>query len=93
MMLAFLSFAHLPDTHIMNAIKNAGSIVVAITTVIVLFSAGIIDWRTGLIMGAGTGIGGYIGARGSQRLSSHWLRIIVIVLGFGAVFYLARVQY
>lgn len=93
MMLAFLSFAHLHDTHVMNALKNAGSIVVAITTVIFLFSAGIIDWRIGLIMGAGTAIGGYIGARGSQRLSSHWLRIIVIVLGFSAVFYLARVQY
>ncbi len=52
-----------------------------------------IDWRIGLVMGTGTAIGGYYGARGSQRLSSHWLRIIVIILGFGAVFYLARVQY
>ncbi len=93
MMLAFLSFAHLPDIHMMNAMKNVGATCVSGAALVCLWSSGLIDWRVGLVAGIGAIIGGYAGARFSQRLSSHWLRIIVIVIGCSAVVYLALQKY
>lgn len=93
MMLAFLSFAHLPDIHVMNAMKNVGSTFVSGTSLLCLYSTGLIDWKVGGITAAGAVIGGYGGARGSQRISSHWLRILVICLGVGAVIYLGFIRH
>lgn len=93
MMLAFLSFAKLSDTHMMNAMKNVGAAFVSATSFVCLVGTGLIDWRVGLITGAGAVIGGYSGARLGQRLSSHWLRIMVIVVGLSAVVYLGLQQY
>ena len=92
-MLAFLGFTKLSDTHIMNAIKNIGATFVSVTALVCLYSTGLVDWRVGAIMAAGGIIGGYAGARASQRLSSHWLRIVVIIIGLGAVVYLALQRY
>lgn len=89
MMLAFLSFAKLTDTHMMNAMKNIGVTAISLTSLLLLFSTGLINWRVGGIMAVGTAVGGYVGARGSQRISSHWLRIVVISIGLSAVVYLA----
>lgn len=92
-MLAFLGFTSLPDTHMMNAMKNVSAVFVSGTTMIVLYGTGIIDWRIGLIMGAGSAVGGYTGARGAQKVSSHWLRICIIVIGLASVAYLAQRTY
>lgn len=92
-MLAFLSFTKLPDVHIMNVIKNIGATCVSATSVVCLYSAGLIDWRIGTIMATGSIIGGYSGARLSQRMSSHWLRIAVIVIGLSAAVYLLLQEY
>lgn len=93
MMLAFLGMTNLHDTHMMNAMKNVSAVFVSGISVICLFSAHLIDWHFGLIMAAGTVTGGYVGARSAQKLSSHWLRIIVIVVGVGAVVYLGFKEY
>jgi uncharacterized membrane protein YfcA len=92
-MLAFLGFTNLPDTHMMNAMKNVSAIFVSGTAVVCLYSAHMIDWRAGLVMGTGSAIGGYVGARGAQRVSSHWLRIAIITIGLCAVVYLGFKQY
>jgi len=93
MMLAFLGFTNLPDTHMMNGMKNVAATFVATTSLICLFSSGLIHWRTGIVMGTGSAIGGYIGARQAQRLSTQRLRIVVIALGIAAVLYLGLQQY
>lgn len=93
MMLAFLSFAKLSDTHMMNAMKNVGATFISATSLVCLYSTHLIDWRVGGITGLGAVVGGYSGSRLSQRLSSHWLRIFVIVIGLGAVAYLALRRY
>lgn len=93
LMLAFLSFTHMPDIHMMNAMKNVGGTAVGFTVVISLYSSGLIDWKIGLIAAAGAVVGGYYGAHYSQKISSHWLRIIVMVIGFGAVIYLSLKRY
>lgn len=93
MMLAFLSFAHLPDLHMINGMKNVAATFMSATSLACLFSAHLIDWRVGGIMAVGAVIGGYGGARISQKLSSHWLRIGVISIGVVAVAYLALQRY
>jgi uncharacterized membrane protein YfcA len=92
-LLAFLGFTNLPDTHMMNAMKNVSAVFVAGTTIICLSGTGLINWRIGLVMAAGSAVGGYTGARFAQRLSSHWLRVCVIIIGMAAVVYLGLREY
>lgn len=92
-LLGFLGFTSLPDTHTMNALKNVAAIFVSSTTILCLYGTHLIDWRIGLIMASGSTLGGYLGARGALKVSSHLLRMIVIAIGLGAVVYLGLRQY
>lgn len=93
MMLAFLGFTDLPDTHMMNGMKNIAATFVAATSIVCLLSSGFIQWRTGLVMAVGSTVGGYIGARFAQKLSGPHLRVAIIIIGMLAVAYLALRQY
>jgi uncharacterized membrane protein YfcA len=92
-MLAFLGLTNLPDTHMMNGMKNVAATFVATTSIICLYSSGLIHWRTGLVMAAGSTIGGYAGSRYAQRFSNQRLRYVIIGIGLVAVAYLALRQY
>jgi len=93
MMLAFLGFTNLPDTHMMNGMKNVAATFVAATSIVCLYGSGYIHWRTGLVMAIGSTIGGYVGARFAQKISGPHLRVGIIVIGMLAVVYLALRQY
>lgn len=88
-MLAFLSFTKLHDMHQINGLKNLAGVSIASVSIACLFSTHLINWPLGLAMAAGNGLGGYAGARLSQRFSSHFIRVIVIIIGFSAAAYLA----
>lgn len=92
-LLGFLGFTSLPDTHMMNAMKNVAAVFVSSTTIICLSGTQLIDWHTGLIMAAGSTVGGYVGASSAQKVSSHWLRVIIIGIGLAAVVYLGLREY
>lgn len=92
-MLAFLGFTNLRDVHKMNALKNLAASAMAIVSIVCLFSAHLIDWRHGLIMGVGTAIGGYFGSRLAQRVPSHTIRVVVISIGLLTASYLFLRQY
>lgn len=93
-MLAFLSFTHLHDhIHRMNALKNITAIFISATTITFLLGSHLIDWHHGLVMACGTLIGGYLGARGIQKVSSHAIRVIVIVVGIITAAYLGLRNY
>jgi len=93
-MLAFLGFTHLYEhIHRMNALKNIITICLSSTSIVVLYSSHLIDWRHGLVMATGNLIGGYSGARFSQRFSTHAIRIVVIAIGMSAAAYLALRSY
>ena len=93
MMLAFLGLTNLPDAHMMNSMKNVAATSVSATSIICLYSAHLIQWRIGLIMAVGSVLGGYFGARGAQKVSSHALRIAIIIIGMAAVISLGIRQY
>lgn len=92
-MLAFLGFTNLHDVHKMNALKNLAASTMAVVSIGCLFSARLIDWRHGLVMAVGTGIGGYCGARLAQRIPSHTVRLAVITIGLITATYLFLRQY
>lgn len=87
-MLALLSFTKLRDLHQINGLKNLGAVGLAGAALAVLFNSGLIDWHHGLVMAAGSIVGGYSGANLAQRFSSHAIRIAVITIGFATAIYL-----
>lgn len=93
-MLSFLGFTRLHDhIHRMNALKNISVIFLTFTSLACLAGSHLIDWRHGLVMAGGNLVGGYFGAVWTQKISSHVLRIIVIVIGLGAAIYLGLRSY
>ncbi len=88
-MLAFLGFTNLHDVHKMNAIKNLSAIVIAGVTILYLFNSGLINWHYGLVMGAGTAVGGYYSSVITQRFSTHAIRATVIIFGLTTAGYMA----
>jgi uncharacterized membrane protein YfcA len=92
-MLAFLGFTQLTEIHRMNAFKNLLMIVISITVLANLATSGLVDWQHGAWMGAGSLIGGFIGAKLAQRIPSHAVRITVIVIGLTAAIYLVLRNY
>lgn len=92
-MLAFLGFTKVHEIHRMTALKNMILFSVAFTNFLILAGTHFIDWHRGLPMAAGTTVGGYIGARGAQRVPSHAVRAVVILIGIVAVGYLGITTY
>lgn len=92
-MLAFLGFTKLHEIHRMNGLKNLASTCIALTSLICLYSTGLIDWRLGLVMAAGSMVGGYYGSVLAQKIPSHVVRIIVIITGVSTALYLGLRTY
>jgi uncharacterized membrane protein YfcA len=93
LMLAFLSFTPYHEIHQMNGLKNLAGISICIAALLCLAGEHLVYWPFAISMGAGTLVGGYGGARYSQRVSSHILRIAVIAIGLCAAAYLALRAY
>lgn len=89
MMMAFLGMGRIHEIHMLNAMKNIAGTLIAVITLVVMGTAGYIDWHFAVVMGIGSAIGGIVGARMAKRVSSHWLRIIVVVIGLVSAAYLA----
>jgi uncharacterized membrane protein YfcA len=92
-MLAFLGFTSMHEVHRMNALKNVAAAGIALASIACLLTAGLIEWHSGLVMAAGNGVGGYVGAKLAQRISSHALRLVVILIGLVTAGYLAYRSY
>lgn len=92
-MLGLLGLTNMPDTHMINAMKNVAAIFVSAATIICLYSTHLIHWRMGLIAAVGSVVGGFAGARSAQHVSNRWLRIVITLIGLVAVTYLAFQQY
>ncbi len=92
-MLALLGFTKLHEIHQMNALKNLMAVSIASVSLLCLANSHLIDWRHGLFMAAGNGLGGYAGSIGAQRYSSHTIRIVVIVIGICTATYLVFRSY
>ena len=92
-MLAFLGFTKIHDAHQMNAMKNVAAAISCAICVAILAPGSFINWHAGLVMAAGSTVGGYSGARFAQRISSHTIRVAVIAIGIVTTAYLAFRSY
>lgn len=88
-MLAFLGFTSLHDTHQMNGLKSLAGATIALMSIIFLFTTHLINWHYGLVMAAGGIVGGYYGSVLTQKLSTHTIRIFVIIIGLITASFLA----
>lgn len=92
-MLALLSFTKLHDLHQINGMKNLMAVGIGAASIACLYSSGLIDWHHGLVMAAGSFLGGYYGSRAAQKVSTHTIRIVVIAIGLITTIYLALRTY
>lgn len=92
-LLSFLGFTKLHHIHQMNGLKNLASACVGLTSLICLYSSHLINWHYGLMMAAGSITGGYYGSVLAQKVSSHAIRIVVILIGLAAATYLGLRTY
>lgn len=93
LMLAFLGFTSMRDAHTMNAMKNVSAVFIASASVACLATAHLIHWHAGLAMAAGCTVGGFVGAKSAQKVSSYWLRIAIVIIGVSAAAYLGFREY
>jgi hypothetical protein len=88
-MLAFLGFTSLHNhIHRANALKCCMTVCVSAVSLLCLLSSHLINWHSGLVMAGGNLIGGLSGAYLSKKVSSHSLRISVIIIGVCTATYL-----
>lgn len=82
MMIAVLGFSSLKNVHQINGVKNLCGATMAMVSTIYFAHAGLLDYRSGLIMAAGTTTGGFLGARLAHRISAHVVHKLIIAIGF-----------
>jgi uncharacterized protein len=89
LLLALFALAGETSLNAMNGMKNLLSAVLGAIAAALYASGGIVLWREGVVMMAGTTAGGYLGARLARRLPAPVLRagIIAVGLGMSAVFF------
>ncbi|MCO5089982.1 sulfite exporter TauE/SafE family protein [Bosea sp. (in: a-proteobacteria)] len=92
MLLAAFGFVGLTDLHEMNGLKSLMSAVLSTVSVATYAAAGLIEWRSALVLGVSCALGGFIGAQLARRITNMLaLRIFITLVGLGmaAAFFLA----
>jgi uncharacterized membrane protein YfcA len=79
--LAALGFMGFTNIHRMNGLKNWGGFCMNVVAAIIFGFSGIVDWPVALSMAVGSIAGGYIGARGAQRVPQALVRGAVAAIG------------
>lgn len=84
LMLAALGFMGFSNIHRMNGLKNWGGFCMNLVAAATFAVSGIVDWPVALSMAVGSIAGGYLGARGAQRLPQALVRGVVATIGIGS---------
>lgn len=88
-LLTSIGMTKIHERHMMNGMKNIAAIVLILVAIVSISGAHIIHWQYGLIVGTGSLIGGYLGARLSlHHLPPHLIRAGAITIGTITVLYL-----
>ena len=84
LMLAALGFMGFTNIHRMNGLKNWGGFCMNLVAAATFARSGLVEWPIALSMAGGSIAGGYLGARGAQRLPPSLIRAVVGVVGIGS---------
>lgn len=91
--LAFLGFTSLKSINQMNAMKNLAGALIGLVSLIVLVPGSFMNWHAGLVMAAGSTVGGYGGARLAQKVPGRMIRLAIIAIGCVTAAYIALRRY
>ena len=80
-MLAAMGLLGMHDIHRANGIKNFLGICINSVAVIGFSISHLVSWPRALLMALGALLGGYIGARGAQRVGQVFIRRAIVVIG------------
>lgn len=87
MMLATMSIAGMTDIHEMNGLKSMLAVAINGVALVEFVTTGAVAWRPGVVMIAGAVTGGYAGAAVARKISSRWVRRLVIGIGWSMTLY------
>lgn len=87
MMLASFALGGMLDIHEMNGLKTLLTVLVNALALVEFIIEGVVAWGPGLIMVAGSVIGGYVGAALARRIDPTWVRRFVIAIGWTMTIY------
>lgn len=93
MMLVVLGFSSLKNSYELSAIKNLSGVGVSAVAASYFALHGLIDVTTGLVVASGTLVGGYTGSKLSQKISSHMVHDLTVVLGLIISIVLIAINY
>jgi uncharacterized membrane protein YfcA len=82
--LALLGFMGFVNIHRMNGLKNWSGFCMNAVAAGTFALSGIVEWPVAGAMAAGSIAGGYIGARGAQRVPQVLVRAAVAIIGIGS---------
>jgi uncharacterized protein len=82
--LALCGVDRIPEMNALKVVLTTTANGVAVITFIV---SGAIEWRYCWLMMIACAVGGYVGARNSQKISDRILRPVIIVIGFAVAIY------
>ncbi len=82
MMLAAMSLFIKGDLHELNALKNWLTVVVNLASTVVFVSKGLVQFLPAAAMMSGALVGGYLGAKLSQKVNVEVLRKCIVAYGF-----------
>lgn len=84
MLLAAFGLVGFTNLHEMNGLKNLLSSILSLVSVITYTIAGLIDWKSAIILGTACAVGGYLGAHLARRISNMLaLRVFITLVGIG----------
>ena len=87
LMLATLAMMGMENIHMMNGLKTLLTACINGVAVITFILAGAVVWLPALVMVVGAVIGGYGGAYYARKIEQKWVRLFVMVVGFGLTLY------
>ena len=83
-LLALLGILWSTDMHRANGAKNVLAGMANLVSAIIFISSGTVDWVIALLIGVGSAVGGWLGARIGRRLSAPVLRAILVIVALTA---------
>ena len=87
MMLASFALGGMLDIHEMNGLKTLLGVAINALALGEFIIKGVVAWEPGLIMVAGSVVGGYFGAVLARKVEPRWVRAFVIVIGWAMTIY------
>jgi uncharacterized protein len=87
MMLATMAISGMTDIHEMNGLKTILAILINCLALGTFIASGLVVWTAGLVMMAGTILGGYAGAAVAKTIDRRFVRYFIILVGWTMTIY------